>query len=165
MMKMRRKMKKIELKNLAEYFGRRLPANRITERETRIAVVRLYGSLALAYKGVTDEIEEIRKGLVGDHEPDVRKWAQLEQKAKDEKATKKEREAAKKEADSMKECVRINNDYEQAVTALLSEDIEVEVKKVPLEVLYEALCDCDFPNLDPSIPVGELAQMFAPVIE
>ena len=33
-------MRKVELKSLAEYFGGRLPAGRIKDRDTRIAMLR-----------------------------------------------------------------------------------------------------------------------------
>ena len=158
-------MKKVELKSLAEYFGGRLPAGKIADRDTRLAVVRLYGSLAVAYKGVMDEIEEIRKAIVGDKDADIRKWAALVQKAEDEKAKPAERKKARAEADAMTECVRINKDYQEAVGKLLAEDIEPELRKVSLEQMFEALADCGFPNLDPNIPLAAVAQMFAPVIE
>ena len=158
-------MKKVELKSLAEYFGGRLPAGRIADRETRIAIVRLYGTLAVANKGVMDEIEEVRKGLVGDKEADIRKWAGLMQKAADEKAKPADRKKARAEADAMTECVRIDKDYQEAVSKLLAEDIEPELKKVSLEQMFEALTDCGFPNLDPNIPLAAIAEMFKDVIE
>ena len=158
-------MKKVELKSLAEYFGGRLPAGRIKDRDTRIAIVRLYGSLVVANKATIDEIEEVRKGLVGDREKDIQKWASMMQKAADEKASEAERKAAKEQADAMTDCVQIDKDYQEAVAKLLGEDVEPELRKVSLEQMFEALADCGFPNLDPNIPLAAVAEMFKDVIE
>lgn len=157
-------MTKGEVKALAEYFGQRIPAGRIKERDTRIAIVRLYGSLAVANKATMDEIEEIRKAVVGDNDKDIRKWAGLVQRSNDAKLTDAERKAAKAEADAMTDCVRIDKDYTEAVGKLLSEPCEAEVRKVSLEVLYEALADCSFPNLSEDIPLAAVEAMFAAVI-
>ena len=158
-------MKKIELKSLAEYFGSKLPAGRIKDRDVRLAIVRLYGSLAVANKGTMDEIEEIRKAIVGDKETDIRKWAGLIQKADDDKLSDAVRAAAKSEAEAMTECVQIDKDYREAVEKLLAENIEPELKKVSLEQMIEALSDCGFPNISPDIPIAAVQQMFAFVIE
>ena len=156
-------MTKFELKSLAEYFGTKLPAGKIQNRDVRIAIVRLYGSLAVANKAITEEVEALRKGLVGDNEEKILKWVELRQKAasaKDEKEAKK----LQKEADAMTECVQIDKDFSEALQKLHAEEADADIKKVPLEVLYEALADCGFPNFKEDLPIAAVEQIFAPVI-
>ena len=148
-------MKNIELKSLAEYFGTQLPAGKIADRETRIAIVRLYGSLAKANKEVADEIEQNRKSLVEGHEEEIQKYAELLRKGD---------EASVKEAEAMTECVRIDKDFQEASAKIYDEESCADIKKVPLEVLYEALCDCKFPNLKPEIPIAVVEEIFKSII-
>ena len=158
-------MKKIELKSMAEYFGKFLPAGHIKDRETRIAIVRLYGSLAKANMDVINEIESIRTGLVGDKQDDVNKYAALIQKSFNKDLAEEERKKAREEAEAMTECVRIDKDYSEAVTKVYNEEIEPELKKVSLEVLYEALSDCGFPRFSPEMTIADVAETFKDVIE
>jgi hypothetical protein len=155
-------MKKSELKTLAEYFGSQLPAGRIKDRETRLAIIRLYASLASAYKGVADEIEAARVALVGDHQEEIAKFGGLMMRACDRRLTEEERAEAKAAADAMMECVRIDADFREAAGRILQEEIDVAFEKVPLEVVFEALCDC---GLIKDWPIAQVATEFAAVIK
>ena len=157
-------MKKIEARSLAEYFGARLLASKIKDREVRIAIVRLYGSLAKANKEIGEEQEDIRKPLVEGHDEEIKKYAELREKARNEKLDEKERKKATKEADAMTECVRIEKDYLGAVDKLLNEECDADIKKVPLEVLYEALSDCGFIGFENELPISAVEIFFKPVI-
>lgn len=157
-------MKKIELRSLAEYFGAKLPAAKIKDRDVRIAIVRLYGSLAKANRDIQDEIDSLRTGLVGDKEEEVNKYALLMQKATDEKLNKKEREKAEKEAASMEDCVRINKDFSEGVAKLFEEHCDPDIKKVSLEVIYEALSDCGFIGFGTELSIGAVGEIFKDVI-
>lgn len=158
-------MKKIELKSFTEYFGNFLPAGKIQNRETRLAIVLLYGSLCKANKDVAEEIEAVRKKIVGDKEADVLKYASLLQKANDKTVDEKERDAAKEEAYKMTECVQIEKDFSDAASKILDENVEVSVKKVSLELLYDALSDCGFPAFGEDCPISVIEQNFAQVIK
>ena len=157
-------MKKIEIKSLAEYFGAKLPASKIKDRDVRIAIVRLYGSLAKENKEIQEEIESLRKGLVGDKEEDLRKYSELLQKANDEKLNEKERKKAKKESESMEDCVRIDKDFQEGVSKLLNEESNADIKKVSLEVLYEALSDCGFVGFGTELSIGAVEGIFKDVL-
>lgn len=158
-------MNKGELKNLSQYFGTRLPAGKIQNRDVRIAIVRLYASLAVADKAITDEMEEMRKTLVGDKEEELRRWSELNARAEDANLSADDRMKAKTEADAMTECANINRDYIKSVNDMLAEESNAEVRKVSLEVLYEALSDCGFPTFDENMPIAAVEQIFAHVIE
>ena len=158
-------MKKIELKSMAEYFGSFLPAGKIQNRDTRIAVVILYGSLAKPAKEVGDEVEAVRTALTKDHEEDLKKYSDLLQKANDPKISEDERKKAKKKADSMTECVKIDKDFQEAAEKIYNEEIEPSIKKIPLELLYDALTDCGFPRLEPNLPIGAVEAIFKSVLE
>lgn len=158
-------MKKIELKSMAEYFGTFLPAGKIKNRETRLAIVMLYGSLAKPNKDFLDEIETVRKSLCEGHEEEIQKYASLINKANDASLDEKERKEAKAEAEKMTECVRIDKDYAEAVRKLENEEVSAPIKSVPLEVLYDALCDCGFPRFNPDMPIAAVAEIFKSIIE
>ena len=151
-------MTKIELKSLAEYFGGKLPAGKIKDREVRLAIVRLYTTLAKANKETLDEVEELRKSLVGDKEADIAKYAELLRKAADGD------EKAKEEAEAMTECVRIDKDFAEASSKLFQEESDAKIAKVPLETLYEALSDCGFVGFSPDIPIAAVEEIFKQVI-
>ena len=157
-------MKKIELRSLAEYFGAKLPAAKIKDRDVRIAIVRLYGSLCKANREIVGELESLRKGLVGDKEEEINKYALLLQKSVDENLDKKERENAKKEAAAMEDCVRIDKDYSEGVAKILGESCDPDIKKVPLEVIYEALSDCGFIGFGTELSIGSVEEIFKDVI-
>jgi len=157
-------MKKIEVKSLAEYFGAKLPASKIKDRNTRIEIVTLYTSLAAANKKISEEQEELRKGLVGDKEEDIRKYSELLQKANDEKLDEKERAKAKKEAEGMTECLRIEKDFSEGINKLFNEDYEGSVRTISLEVLYEALSDCNFAGFNGDLPIAAVEELFKNVI-
>ncbi len=145
-------MKKLELKTLADFFGAKLPAGKIKDRETRLAIVGLYSSLALPMKKIDEEIESVRKSLVGDKQDEIEKYAALIEKGDDDSA---------KEAASMKDCVKIESDFSEAVRRIYEEDIEIPLRKVSLALLYDALCDCGFD----SMPIAVVENTFYQVIE
>ena len=157
-------MKKFELKNLTEYFGDFLPAGKINNRETRIAIVLLYSSLRKKNKEVLEEIEENRKNLVGDKEQEAAEYSRLLQMSMNPNLTQEERDEFKKKADSMTDCVKLDQDFSDIVQKIFNEDIDVEVKKIPLELLYDALSDCGFPNLGEDCPISVVEQQFESVI-
>lgn len=157
-------MNKLEVKNLAEYFGIHVPASKIKDRDVRTAIVRLYASLAKANKETLDDLEEIRKSLTKDHEEEIKKYADLLNKAADDKLTDEEKAAAKREAEGMTECVRIDNDYREASEKLFAEESTAFIAKVPLEVIYEALSDCGFPGYKAELPIMVVEQIYANVI-
>ena len=157
-------MKKLEIRMLAEFFGAQLPASKIKNREVCIDIVRLYGSLAKANKEIGEEMEDLRKNLVGDKEEELKKYSDLLQKANDEKLDEKERKKAKKEADAMTECVKIDQDFREAANKLFEEDSDADIKKVSLETLYEALCDCGFSGFAQELPIAAVEANFANVI-
>lgn len=158
-------MKKLELKSLAEYFGNFLPAGKIKDRETRIAIVRLYGSLAKANMGVIDEIEATRKGLVGDKQEEINEYAKWLAKSGDPKLSEEQRKEAKEKAESMSDCVRIDKDFAEATSKILAEEINPELKKVSLETMFDALADCGFPRFNPEMSISEVQTIFKDVIE
>lgn len=155
-------MKKIELHNLAEYFGKSLPAGKIKDREIRLAIIRLYGALSKADKVTASEIEAIRVKLTEGMEDEVAKYTGLIQKAAAAKGD--ELKALLDEANAMTECVQIDKDFQESVARLYEEETEVELKKVSLAELYEALADCDFPNFTEDCPIGVVAEAFKLVI-
>ena len=157
-------MKKIELKSLTEYFGNFLPAGKIQNRETRIAIVLLYGSLCKPNKEVAEELEGIRKGLVGDKEEEIQKYVSLLQKAMNTSLSEEEREKAKKEAEGMTECAKIDKDFSLATQRVYNEEIDVKPKKISLELLYDALADCGFPQFGADCPISVIQDNFAQVI-
>lgn len=157
-------MKKFELHNLSIFLGNELPANKIVDRDTRIAIVRLYGSIALAYKGVADEIEETRKALVGDKQAEIEQYSKLMLSSMDKTLSETERKEAKEKAEAMSECAKIDADFNKALEAINNEEIDPEIKKVPLEVLYEALVDCDFKGLTHPLSLAETKLMFNSII-
>ena len=152
-------MKKIEIRSLADYFGVRLPASKIKNRDVRISIVRLYSSLSKADREIVGEIEEIKKNLVGDKAEEMQKFSGLLAKAENKELTEEERKAAKEEADGMTECVRINEDFQEAITKLFNEDSDAVVTKVPLEVLYEAISDCG-----DEFPLAEVERSFRNIL-
>lgn len=157
-------MKKIELKSMAEYFGAFLPASKIKNRETRLSVVMLYGSLAKPAKDVADEVETVRKSLVEGHDEELKKYSDLLQKAANKELTEDERKKAKKEAEGMKECVKIEKDFQEAANKIYNEEVNPDLKKIPLELLYDALTDCGFPNFEKDLPIGAVEYTFKAVI-
>jgi len=157
-------MNKAELGNITQYFGSKLPAGRIANRDTRIAIVCLYSSLAAAKRMVDDELETLRKSLVGDKEAEIAKYGELMAKAADEKLSNDERMKAKAEADAMTECAKIDMDFQSAAGKVLAEEVTADIRKVSLELLYDALSDCGFPTLSPDIPIAAVEQIFKPVI-
>ena len=158
-------MKKIEIKSLTEYFGNFLPVGKIQNRETRLAIVMLYGSLCKANKDIAEELESTRKALVGDKEEEIQKYAALIQKSLDTRLEEKEREKARKEAEKMEDCVKIDKDFSLAQQRIFNEDMDVQVKKVSLEMLYDALADCGFPRFGEDCPISVIQDAFAQVIE
>ena len=157
-------MKKLELKSLAEYFGQFLPAGKIKDRETRLAVVLLYGSLAKPAKEVADEIETIRRSLTEGKDEELKTYADLMRKAGDKKLTDAEREAVKAEANGMTDCVQIDKDFQEAVEKIHAEETEPDIKKIPLGLLYDALADCGFPRFSPDMPISAVEAVFKDVI-
>ena len=111
-------MKKIELKSMAEYFGNFLPAGKIQNRDARLAVVMLYGSLAKPAKEIGDEVDAVRIALTKDHEEELQKYSTLIQKSFDQKLTEDERKKAKEEAEAMTECVKIDKDFHLQINQL-----------------------------------------------
>lgn len=160
-------MKKIDVRNYADYFGKSISVSKISDKETRFAIVRLYTSLSQAAKKIADEIEEMRKTLVGDKEEDAMKYVELIKRSENTELTQEERDKAVEEANSMEEIHRIDKDFQEMTSNYYSEDFDTSViKKVPLEVLYEALVECNFPNfvnMDPSL--SEIENIFAGIIE
>ena len=158
-------MNKAELGNITQYFGSQLPAGRIANRDTRIAIVCLYSSLAAAKRMVDDELETLRKSLVGDKEAEIAKYGELMAKAADEKLSNDERMKAKAEADAMTECAKIDADFQAAAGKILTEQVTADIRKVKLELLYDALSDCDFPTFSPDMPIVAVEQIFKPVLK
>ena len=146
-------MKKSQIKTLAEYFGNSVPAGRIQNRDTRLAVVMLYGSLAKANMETMDEIEQVRLALVAGHEEEIEKYGRLAANP-DTKA----------EADAMTECVRIDTDFKEAADKILAEEVKVDIKKIPLELLFDALADCGFPGLPENPTIAGVQGAFRDVI-
>ena len=158
-------MTKLELKSLAEYFGQFLPAGKIKDRETRLAVVLLYGSLAKPAKDVADEIETIRKTLTEGKDEELKKYAELMRKAGDKTLAEAEREAAKKEASGMADCVQIDKDFQEALAKVYGEAIEPDIKRIPLGLLYDGLADCGFPRFSPDMPISAVETIFKEVLQ
>ena len=157
-------MKKIELKSMAEYFGNFLPAGKIQNRDARLAVVMLYGSLAKPAKEIGDEIEAVRAALTKDHEEELQKYSELLQKSTNNELSEDERKKAKKDAEAMTECVKIDKDFQEASQKIFDEETEVPVKKISLELLFDALSDCGFPRFDPNLSIAAVEGIFKGVI-
>lgn len=158
-------MNKNELINITRYFGEQLPAGHITNRDTRIAIVCLYSSLAAAMKVVEGELEALRNSLIGDRKEEVAAYGALMAKAADESLPKGERMKAKAEADAMTECAKIDADFHAAADKILNEEVTADIRKVSLEVLYDALSDCGFPTFSPDMPIVAVEQIFKPVLK
>jgi len=157
-------MKKREILAFAKYFGASVPAGKIQNRETRMAIVMLYSSLVAPTKAIEAETEAVRKSLVEGHEDEIMKYAALRVKAGDTNLSEEERNAAKAEADAMTECISIDADYSEAMNRILSEECDAPIKKVSLDVLYDALCDCGFPLFKPEMTLAEVRTAFEQVI-
>lgn len=158
-------MKKIELKSMAEYFGTFLPAGKIKDREARLAVVMLYGSIAKTAKEIGDEVEAVRLALTKDHEEDLRKYSELLQKSFNPELPENERKKAKKEAEGMTECVKIDKDFQEAAGKIYDEEIEPDIKKIPIELLFDALSDCGFPRFSPDMSIAAVEEVFKTVLK
>ena len=149
-------MKNKDLKAFTEYFGTKLPIEKIKNRDTRVAVIGLYSSLAKAWDEVSKEIETIRTTLTEGHLEELQEYEQLIL-AGDEKSREK--------ANEMTECVRIYDDFSNAVNALMETENTSAIRKISLEILFDALLDCGFPGLE-KVPVSILLlqQMFNDII-
>ena len=157
-------MKKIELKSMAEYFGNFIPAGKIQNRDARLAVVMLYGSLAKPAKEIGDEVEAVRVALTKDHEEELQKYSTLIQKSFNKELSEDERNKAKEEAEAMTECVKIDKDFQEATGKIYDEDIDVPIKKISLELLFDALSDCGFPRFDPNLSIAAVEEIFKVVL-
>ena len=157
-------MKKLELKSMAEYFGTYLPAGKIKNRETRISIVMLYGSLAKPAKEMAEEVEAVRKSLTEGKDEELKKYVELIKKSNDASLSEEERKAAKTEAEGMSDCVQIDKDFAEALSKINNEEVELSLKKIPLELLYDALTDCGFPRFSPDMPIAAVQDVFKSVI-
>lgn len=135
-------MKKSQIKAYADLFGKQMPIGKIKDAETRKEIILLATSLRKYGKEVDDDLEAIRARLIEGHEEEVQKWAQATNKAKwSTDITDEERKALIEEAEGYTEAVRINKEYAEATAALLNEEIEVNVRKVSLATIVDALID------------------------
>ena len=146
-------MKKKDLKFYGEYFGSTLPIGKIGDKTIRLAIVSLYASLASPYKQLMSEMEAVRTALVAGHEAEITEYAKLMESGETEKAN------------AMTECARINGDYVEAVNKMLDEEANVDVKRVPLFTLIDALADCGYPALNPNAGLADIANLFRAVID
>lgn len=156
-------MKKGQLLDITHFLGGALPAGKIQDRETRLAVVRTYASLAGAAKAVDDEAEALRRKLTEGHEEEIQRWAELTRKASDNELPEEERDAAKTEAAGLTDAVRINAEFSEALRGLLDEEATAEgIKKIDLALLFDALTDCGV--LRDGAPIEAIRVQFAPII-
>ena len=150
-------MKNKDLKALTDYFGKQMPIEKITNRDTRLAIIGLYASLARAWDEKEKDINSVRTKLLEGHEEDFQLYGQLLYENSEE---------SKQKAADMKECVRIDEDFQQAVNTILEEENPCSIKKVPLELLFDALLDCGFPGLNnEAISIMLIQRLFNDVIE
>lgn len=147
-------MKKFELKTLAEYFGNRLPAGKIKDRNTRLAIVLLYGSLAKANMATMEEIEQVRLALIKGKEDEIEKYGRLAGNPE-----------TKAEADAMTECAQIDADFKEAAGKILAEETNPDIKKISIENLFDALADCGFPGLSEDCTISAVQEAFKHVIQ
>lgn len=137
-------MKKIELINFADFFGKRLPIGKIKDSETRREIVLLAASLTKAAKEIDSEVEAVRSRLVEGYEEDVKQYSNLLLKAQAAETSEAERKSLIEQANAITEAVRINNEFREAASSIYSEDApEVPIRKVDLTVLIDAFVDCD----------------------
>lgn len=156
-------MNKAQLKTFAEYFGTGMNVSKIADKDVRMQMIMLYGSIAKAYKPVADEIEEIRKKLTTGHETELQEYAELCNP--DPNLTPEENSERFKKAQSMEECVRIDSDFREAAEKIYSEEVKDEIKAVSLATLYEALMDCGFPRIGEDATLSAISNTFGPIIK
>lgn len=156
-------MKKSQVKYYADLFVNQLPLGKIKDAATRKEIILLATSLRKAGKEVDDDIESIRIMLTEGHEEEVKKWAELVNKAADTTISDKERKKFRDEAAEYKEAVRINEEYSAAVNALFNEEVDIPVHKVDILVIVDALTGAGI--LSPEAPFELIASSFEGIVK
>lgn len=150
-------MKKSTIVLLSGYFGD-IPVSKISDKEIRFSIVRLYCFLSKHAKPIAEEMETLRSTIVGDRQDEVNTYVQLMEKGDEESL---------KAASEMKECVRIAQDFTEMTRRLYDEDVSIDedIPRVPLLSLYEALADCGFPKYKKEPGLTVIESEFKSVIE
>ena len=156
-------MKKYQVRNFAETFGKSLPIAKVSNPTTRREIILLATSLAKPAKDIEEEISAVSAKLVEGHEEEIRKWSELTMKAKN-CPDDKERKKLIKEQESCTEAIRIDKEFQEAQLTILNEDSpDFPVRKVSLDTLIEALLESGL--LLPEANITGVAEQFAPIIK
>ena len=135
-------MKKSEIKSHYEIFGKSLPVAKIKDANTRKEIILLATSLSSKANEIESQLQEILKRLSDGHEKELQEWSALMQKAKyDLNASEQEKVECLEKANKMTEAVRINDEYSKTVEELMNEDVDINIHKVDIMVIFDALID------------------------
>lgn len=135
-------MKKIEIKNLNEFFAT-LKLNAFS-KETRSVIIKNHLKISKAVKEIDESIEEIRKKLVDENQDAVQKLVTYREKFN----TASEEEKPKIINSIINECqdgLKVELELTELVNDLLNESIDLDLIKLDREIFAD---ECANSNLD-----------------